>query len=490
MQRRTFLKTASGTVLTIAFGKALQRPNIVFVLVDQWRAQALGYRGDPNAHTPAIDALAKESFDFTHAVSGFPVCSPYRASLMTGQYAVRHGLVVNDVELRPQGSTLGESFQKAGYSTGYIGKWHIYGSPEGKLERRLSFVPAASRFGFATWQGCECTHNYNKSLYYAGSDPVARYWDGYDAVAQTRAACAFVREKAQKSDPYFLLLSLGPPHDPYGTAPDRFAAMYQDRKITLRENVPETLADTATKNLRGYYAHIAALDECVAELRQAVADSGSGEDTIFVFASDHGDMLQSQGTHHKQQPWDESLRVPFLVHYPRVLGRKRRESATPIDAPDVMPTLLGLCRLPVPESVQGVDHSPLIRGSKKDEAEPAALLNLPASFSVVRSLGIAEYRGIRTPRYTYVRSIEGPWLLYDNKVDPFQKRNLVGQERQRDLQARMDRRLETMLKRVGDEFLPGARYVERAHAEHYLEVNNPIGQTRSPWGDWASTLRK
>ena len=219
-----------------------------------------------------------------------------------------------------------------------------------------------------------------------------------------------------------------------------------------------------------------------------MGDSGSGEDTIFVFASDHGDMLQSQGTHHKQQPWDESLRVPFLVHYPRVLGRKRRESATPIDAPDVMPTLLGLCRLPVPESVQGVDHSPLIRGSKKDEAEPAALLNLPASFSVVRSLGIAEYRGIRTPRYTYVRSIEGPWLLYDNQLDPFQKRNLVGQERQRDLQARMDRRLETMLKRVGDEFLPGARYVERAHAEHYLEVNNPIGQTRSPWGDWASTF--
>lgn len=259
--------------------------------------------------------------------------------------------------------------------------------------------------------------------------------------------------------------------------------------MTLRANVPADKAAEATKNLRGYYAHIAALDECVARLRQAVAESGAGEDTIFVFASDHGDMLQSQGTHHKQQPWDESLRVPFLVHYPRVLGRKRRESVTPIDAPDVMPTLLGLSGLAVPESVQGVDYSPLIRGIKKDEAEPAGLLNLPASFAVVRRLGIAEYRGVRTPQYTYVRSIVGPWLLYDNKTDPFQKRNLVGQSAQRDLQTRLERQLEGMLKRVGDEFLPGARYVERAKAGHYREVTSPIGETKSPWGDWASTLR-
>ena len=74
--------------------------------------------GDRNARTPAIDALARESFDFTQAISGFPVCSPYRSSLLTGQYAVRHGVVVNDVELRPNGATLGESFRKAGYATG------------------------------------------------------------------------------------------------------------------------------------------------------------------------------------------------------------------------------------------------------------------------------------------------------------------------------------------------------------------------------------
>jgi arylsulfatase A-like enzyme len=479
MNRRTFLQAA--------VARPVRRPNVVFVLVDQWRAQAFGYRGDPNARTPNVDALARESFDFTSAVSGLPVCSPYRGSLLTGQYAVRHGLVVNDVELRPNGPTLGETFRKAGYATGYIGKWHIYGSPEGKAERRQSYIPEASRFGFDYWKVCECTHAYNRSLYYEGNDPTQRYWDGYDASAQTRDACGFIRERAKKSDPYLLALSLGPPHDPYGTAPENYQALYRNRKIALRGNVPASHAEEAVKNLRGYYAHMAALDDCVRELRAAVDATGQADDTVFVFTSDHGDMLQSQGLHHKQQPWDESLRVPFLIRYPRALGRRRRESVTPIDAPDIMPTLLGLAGLQAPESVQGTDFAPLIRGQRKDDPEPAALLNLPVSFSVVRRQGMAEYRGVRTPRYTYVRSIHGPWLLYDNQADPYQKRNLTNTRPE--LRSRLERRLDKLLKKAGDEFLPGARYVERAHAAHYREVNAPVGQVKSPWGDWESTWR-
>lgn len=470
-----------------AVAKPPRRPNIVFVLTDQWRAQAFGYRGDTNVRTPAIDALSRESFDFANAVSGFPVCSPYRASLMTGQYAVKNGLVVNDVELKPNGPTLGESFRKNGYDTGYIGKWHIYGSPDGKFGRRTAYIPPTHRFGFDYWKACECSHNYNRSLYYEGNDPTERYWNGYDAIAQTDDACEYIRKRAKTADPYFLLLSLGPPHDPYGTAPESYQAAYKDREIALRPNVPESHKAEAIKNLRGYYAHCAALDDCVKRLRETVDSTGKAEDTIFVFTSDHGDMLQSQGTHHKQQPWDESLRVPFLIRYPRLLGRKRRESITPIDAPDIMPTMLGLAGLPVPESVQGKDWSSLIAGKTKDAAEPAALLNLPASFSVVRRLGFAEYRGVRTPRYTYVRSIHGPWLLYDNQVDPYQKKNLVSL--QPELRSRLDRRLDEMLKQAGDEFLPGSRYVERAGASHYREANAEPGATKSPWGDWQSTWR-
>lgn len=479
VNRRVFLQAA--------LQKPLRRPNVVFILVDQWRAQAFGYRGDPNAQTPVIDALSRESFDFVNAVSGLPVCSPYRGSLMTGQYAARHGLVVNDVELKPGGATLGSSFQKAGYATGYIGKWHLYGSPGGQAERRLTYIPESSRFGFDYWKVCECTHNYNRSLYYEGNDPAPRYWDGYDGIAQTRDACEFIRQRGRGSDPYFLLLSLGPPHDPYGTAPESYQKLYRERELQLRPNVPTASTEAALKSLRGYYAHMAALDDCVRQLKEAVEATGQADDTIFIFTSDHGDMLESQGLQRKQLPWDESIRVPFLIRYPRLLGRQRRTSITPIDAPDILPTLLGLAGLPAVESAQGINFAPLIRGQQKDAPEPAALLNLPASFAVVRRQGFAEYRGLRTPRYTYVRSIHGPWLLYDNQTDPYQKRNLVG--RQRVLQARLERKLDGLLQKAGDEFLPGDRYVERAHAAHYREVVPPPGRVKSPWGDWESTWR-
>lgn len=483
MQRRAFLQTAAASLMP---AQTRRQPNIVFVLVDQWRAQAFGYTGDPNASTPAIDALAAESVNFRNAVSGFPVCSPYRASLMTGQYAVKHGLVVNDVHLQPNGPTLGETFQTAGYETAYIGKWHIYGSPDGKFGRRLAFIPKKFRFGFDYWKACECSHAYNKSLYYEGDDPTERYWEGYDAIAQTRDACEFIRARAKSANPYFLLLSLGPPHDPYGTAPDDYRAKYDSRTIRLRPNVPENQVEQATKDLRGYYAHIAALDDCVKQLKEAVDKSGVAEDTIFVFASDHGDMLQCQGLPRKQFPWEESIRVPFLVRYPRVFGRRKRELITPIDAPDIMPTLLGLARLKVPESVQGANYAPLMRGEAREEADPSALLNLPVSFSLIRRHGVAEYRGVRTTRYTYVRSIHGPWLLYDNKSDPYQKQNLIGNDRHRDLQSNLERLLDKKLKAAGDEFLPGARYVERANAGHYREVNAEVKLVASPWGDWKS----
>ena len=487
MNRRAFLQSTLAAPLTAA--AAARQPNIVYVLVDPWRAQAFGYTGDANAETPAIDALAAESVNFRNAVSGFPVCSPYRASLMTGQYAVRNGLVVNDVPLRPNGPTLGETFRKAGYRTGYIGKWHIFGSPDGKYERRTAFIPRESRFGFDYWKACECTHNYNRSLYYDGDKTEPLYWDGYDAVAQTADACEFIRRHGNGADPYFLLLSLGPPHDPYGTAPEEYKAKYANREIALRPNVPEADVKKAVTDLRGYYSHVRVLDDCVARLKDAVRQSGTADDTIFVFTSDHGDMLQSQGLLRKQVPWDESIRVPFLIRYPSRLGRRRRDLDTPIDAPDIMPTLLGLARVKVPDSVQGRDYSGIVTGSAKESPDAAALLNLPASFSVIRRFGMAEYRGLRTLRHTYVRSIHGPWLLYDNQADPYQKQNLVGNSRYRDLQAGLERTLDKKLKAAGDEFLPGARYVERANALHFREVTGEPGHVKSPWGDWESTMR-
>ncbi len=217
--------------------------------------------------------------------------------------------------------------------------------------------------------------------------------------------------------------------------------------------------------------------------------SGAAQDTVFLFTSDHGDMLGSQGLDAKQHPWDESIRVPFLLRYPRKLGRRGRVIRQPINAPDIMPTLLGLAGLPVPASVQGTDLSRLAAGQAAPDPEGAALLNLPVSFVQARRCGFAEYRGLRTERYTYVRSIHGPWLLYDNQADPYQMRNLCGRPQHAALQRKLDGMLDATLRRFNDDFLPGERYLERAALTHYREVNVPVGNCASPWGDWQPTMK-
>ena len=268
-------------------------PNVVFVLTDEWRAQALGYSGDANARTAAIDRFAAESHDFNEAVSGNPVCCPARASFLTGQYPLTHGVYINDVELVPTGVTLGEAFQEAGYRTGYIGKWHLHGSPDGRYGRREDFIPTDKRFGFEYWKVAECTHDYNQSFYYEGDDSTKKYWEGYDAIAQTEDACRFIEANAHADDPYFLVLSLGPPHFPLRTAPEQYQRLYADQPIDLRPNVPDEDADAAAEDLRGYYAHIAALDDCFARLLHVLEKTGTADDTVVVFTSDHGDMMGS-----------------------------------------------------------------------------------------------------------------------------------------------------------------------------------------------------
>jgi len=487
--RRRFLSTAIAAAVPAAGAKRSGPPNVLFILPDEWRAQSTGYNGDPNVQTPVLDRLARESISFDNAISNTPVCCPARASLMTGQYPLTNGVFINDVELTPNADTLAEVFARSGYRTGFIGKWHLYGSPDGNYGRRLAYIPPEKRLGFEYWKACECSHEYNHSLYYEGSDPTPKYWAGYDADAQTDDACRFIEGHAKSDSPFFLFLSLGPPHFPYETAPEQYRKRFANRAIEFRPNVPDARRAEAEPILRGYFAHMAALDDCLARLLATLDRQNIAEDTIVVFSSDHGDMMWSQGITTKLHPWDESIRVPFLLRYPRKLGRRGRRIRTPLNQPDIMPTLLRLAGLDVPGAVQGMDRSPLLLSGKETE-ETAALISLPVPITEARRWGFAEYRGVRTERYTYVRSIKGPWLLYDNARDPYQMRNLVNRAEQKNLQSSLDRALDAQLKRIGDDFLPAAEYVRRAKLGHYKEVNAPIGHTRSPWSDWASTLEQ
>lgn len=460
-----------------------RKTNVVFVFGDEWRGQALGYAGDVNCRTPRLDAFAAQAIDFTDAVSGCSVCCPYRASLLTGQYPLTHGVFINDVELNPSSFSIARAFGAQGYDTAYIGKWHVYGSPDGFYGRRESVVPREYQLGFDYWKGFECTHDYNRSPYFFNGDPAPRIWEGYDAFAQSRDAASYIREHAGRDRPFLLMLSWGPPHFPLDSAPEPYRALYAGRDLALRPNVPPALRAKAQEELRGYYAHIAALDEAFATVRDAVVEAGIDGETVFVFTSDHGDMRQSQGLGTKLFPWDESVRVPFLLRLPQAPRTHGTRSRIPIDAPDIMPTLLGLCGLPIPPSVEGTDWSPHIRGEKALKGDEAALLIMAAEFTELIGNGMRAYRGLRTARHTYVRNLDGPWLLYDNEADPYQMRNRINRPEHRDVQARLESLLARRLAQMGDEFLPGRVYLERAGLTHYREVN---GTCQRPWQDpWA-----
>ena len=440
----------------------MKKPNIVFVLTDQWRKQATGYNGDPNVKTPNLDQLAKESLNLTNAISACPVCTPYRASFLTGQYPLTTGLFTNDVPLDPETLGLGDAFKAGGYETAYIGKWHVDG------QGGDTYIPKERRKGFDYWKVLDCTHLYNHSAYYEGDCEEVKYWDGYDAIAQTEDACDYLKD-CDKKKPFILVLSFGPPHDQctvpevegdwYFGAPDDYRELYDESKIQLRPNVPETEWD-AKKRLAGYYAHCTALDACIGKLLSTIKNQGIEDDTIFVFNSDHGDMLGSHGPGQKQFPWEESISVPFLLRYPQKFGRTACESDVLIEAADIMPTLLGLADIAVPDSVEGKDFSKHLAGEQVLPDDPVIIASYVDASGYYEVVGGMDYRGVRTKRYTYARSLKGAWVLFDNQEDPYQMNNLANQADFEELQKELDELLSLKLKERNDKFLSGDEYMK------------------------------
>ena len=437
-----------------AWAEETPHPNIVYLLADQWRAQATGYAGDPNVHTPNLDRLAKEGLNFRNAVSVCPVCTPYRAALMTGRYPTSTGMFLNDAHLPDAELCMAEVLKVAGYSAAYIGKWHLDG------QGRESFIPPERRQGWEYWKAAECDHTYNHSHYYTGDSPEKRFWEGYDAFAETKDAQHYIRDHARTNHPFVLVVAYGIPHFPHGAAPAEYRALYPPAKIKLPPNVPEAMQNRARQEAQGYYAHCTALDKCVGDLLATLAETGLESNTIVVFTSDHGEMLGSHGCppFMKEVPWNESACVPFLLRYPAVREARGRVVNTPITTPDILPTLLGLARVAIPKSIEGKDLSRLI-SSGREAGDRAALYMGVAPFGPREFL--REYRAIRTSRYTYVRDLHGPWLLFDDEKDPYQLDNLAAKLESRALQAKLDARLHDELKRIGDDFRPARSYLEQ-----------------------------
>jgi len=430
------------------------KPNIIYILADQWRAQATGYNDDPNliGKTPNLDRMADRGINFVNAISVFPVCTPYRAALLTGQYPTSTGMIFNDLHLPEESLTMAELFKESGYNTCYIGKWHLDGMG------RFEYTPPERRQGFDYWKALECSHEYNSLLYYSGDSNEKRYWKEYGPYAETEDAISYIQNNADGNKPFLMVLSWGAPHFPHHYAPEEFQEIFSPEEIILRANVNDDMKERAKKESVGYYAHILALDQCMGMLQNAIDAAGISDNTIMIFTSDHGEMMGSQGVRPKQKqvPWAESVRVPFLLRYPAKFGNDKIVVDAPINTPDILPTLLSLAGLPIPDFIEGESMTGAI-GNPEEYKEKAALIMNVSPFA-----GKGEaFRGVYNRRYAYVKALDGPWLLFDHKNDPLQMDNLVGKPGFEQLQEEMETILQRELKKVGDEFRPRQYYIDK-----------------------------
>ena len=399
-----------------------KQPNILFVFSDQHRGCDLGCNGNTEVISPNFDRMAARGLRVENCISNAPVCVPARGSLLTGLYPLKHGAVTNDLPVRSEVDSVAHALGRAGYRTGYLGKWHLGGVP------RNRFIPEGTRLGFDEWKVNNCDHDYLHSFYYDEKNERHEI-DGYDAEAYTSLAVDFIERNAESS--WGLWLSWGPPHDPYFEMPKKYLDLYDGKELSLRGNVPEDIVDrtdqrhwsreTVEKNLHGYYAHITALDEQLGRLMDALEKTGQLENTIVVYTSDHGDMIGSQGWTNKQLPYEEAVRVPLILQGP---GIRKGTSDALVGLTDLPVSLLSLIGLELPEA-DGADLHRIFTDERGKGQDACYIFDLiPCHQSTWR--GTDAWRGVRTLEHTYACHADGtPWLLFDNEADPLQQNNLV-----------------------------------------------------------------
>jgi len=443
---------SQGVILLLLSGcQKQEKPNVVFILTDQWRASALGYMGDPNVRTPNLDELARQSVNFVNAVTVCPVCTPYRASLLTGKFPTSTGMIFNDLYLPSEELCMAEIFKSAGYLTAYLGKWHLDG------HGRHNNVDPDRRQGFDYWKGAECSHDYNHMLYFENDLPGKKYWEGYSPDAITADARSYMDDHASGSQPFLLFISLATPHFPHQSAPEEYKALYPTSGIKLAPNVPEELYEVVLPEIQGYYAHCTATDRAIGTLVDHLRKKDLMKNTILVFTSDHGEMMGSHGRlpFRKQLPYDESVHVPFLISYPAIGENQGAIVNAPLTTPDILPSLLGLCGIEIPESIEGENLSELMR-YPDPEADRAALIMNVTPFDV--NWDDTPYKGVRTARYTYAVSPDGPLMLFDNQADPYQINNLAGKPGWKTVEADLRGKLMERLMEIGEEEIRPREY--------------------------------
>ncbi len=430
------------------------RPNILFLFSDQHRADALSCAGDPNVETPHLDALAGQGIRLANAYSNTPLCSPFRATLYTGRYITTHGVTSLFVPLLPRQPTLPQILREAGYHTSHMGKWHLAGG-----DCPSHFVSPYFRPGWDDWLGWDNSNEPFATEYGVGDQPAPLLvFDRFQTDALADLTIEWLRVKDRRK-PWFHVMSFEPPHpDRFCryVAPEPYMAMYRHRPLSLPNSFERSGTEDFEGQLRGYYAMIRNMDDNIGRVLRALEETGQRDNTIVVYFSDHGDLLGNHGLRQKSRPEEESARIPFIVRWPRGIPASRLSPAL-FSGVDILPTVLGLAGVPCPESVEGRDASPVLRGEREAVNEDV-LLQFESNFFSHRRDESLCFRALRHGPWKYTVFLErGPSQLFNLDDDPNERRNLIADPGASAVRTLLDTRLRARCAEIGDSFFERVR---------------------------------
>ena len=448
-----------------------KRPNILFVFSDQQRYSALGANGNGIIQTPVLDAMAAEGMVCDNMFSNHPLCSPYRAILLTGRYGWQNLVIDNEYSPRRDIPTLPGTLREHGYGTAHVGTWHLGKGPYGDDNRYgLDYLAALA--------GGRGRGAYYDRTYYE-NDEGPNFYRGWTPTNETDLAIQFIEKhlNARTDDPFAVFVSWRPPHWPYKQYPDEYN-IYNPADMDVPGNVPDEMKAWAHEELADYYGCCTGLDAEMGRLLEALDRLGIKDNTIVCYTSDHGDHLSSHGygkpssrwldesmRASKATPYEESCHVPFVVRWPDAIEAGTRTDAF-FGAIDIVPTLLGACGVPLPEGLQGRDISSVWQGGEAPTdteltpggSESVYLQNMAHGWPN-RDGWVGRWRGVRTERYTYARwfaNERGPYL-FDRQEDPLEMVNLANSAEARPALQEMEERLHRWMEGTKDPFEYGRR---------------------------------
>ena len=443
--RREFLNRGAAAAGVLAAGLSLsedasgapERPNIVFILTDDQRYDALGFMGRPSfLKTPNLDRMAREGAHLRNAFVTIALCAPSRACFLTGCYAHRHGVVNNEgYDPDPSCPNFGQLLQKAGYETAYIGKWHQ--AP--KSDPRPGFDYWLSFLGQGTYEDPELNEN--------GRQFKAK---GYMTDLLTDYAVKFMEKKRDK--PFCVVLAHKAVHAPFTPAdrhrnafpnaslpePASYSDTFEGKPAWMRRGftygtgpdtwpagegkpIPEKVERKPWDGKAGvdYYRTLLAVDDSVGRVMDALEKTGQLDNTFIVFAGDNGYFLGSHGLNTKRLIYEESVRIPVLVRCPKLVKAGSAVDGTALNI-DFAPTFLELAGARVPEHMHGRSMLPVLSGKPGRESFLYEYFREESLPGMPLMLGVVSGRW-RYCSYPDMNDIEE---LYDIESDPHQLKNL------------------------------------------------------------------